>query len=68
PIPDRVAVAGFNGLNISALVTPSLTTIASPRLDIGRLGAEKLLDAIAARPSKARRLDVGFQLIVGEST
>ena len=67
-IPGRVAVAGFNGLNISALVTPRLTTIASPRLDIGRLGAEKLLDAIAARASKARRLDVGFELVVGEST
>lgn len=67
-IPGRVAVAGFNGLNISALVTPSLTTIVSPRLDIGRLGAEKLLDAIAARASRARRLDVGFELVPGEST
>ena len=67
-IPERIAVAGFNGLNISALVTPRLTTILSPRLDIGRLGAEKLLDAIATRPSKAKRLDVGFELVAGEST
>jgi LacI family transcriptional regulator, gluconate utilization system Gnt-I transcriptional repressor len=67
-VPGKIAIAGFNGLNISDLVTPSLTTIVSPRLDIGRLGAEKLLDAIAARRSKARRVDVGFELVVREST
>ncbi len=67
-IPDRIVVAGFNGLNISGLVTPRLTTIASPRLDIGRLGAERLLAAIAARTSEPRRLDVGFAVVAGEST
>ena len=67
-VPGRVAVAGFNGLDISGLVTPGLTTIASPRLAIGRIGAEKLLEAIQIGDPKARRVDVGFELIVREST
>ncbi len=67
-VPGRVAIAGFNGLDISGLVTPGLTTIASPRRAIGRIGAEKLLEAIGIGSPKQRRVDVGFELIVREST
>ncbi|WP_207210284.1 LacI family DNA-binding transcriptional regulator [Lichenibacterium ramalinae] len=67
-VPDRVAIAGFNGLDISGLVTPGLTTIASPRLAIGRIGAEKLLGAIARDTPGPRRVDVGFELVVRGST
>ena len=67
-VPGRVAIAGFNGLDISGLVTPGLTTIASPRLAIGRIGAEKLLGAIARDAPGPRRVDVGFELVVRGST
>ncbi len=67
-VPGRVAIAGFNGLDIAGLVTPGLTTIASPRLSIGRIGAEKLLGAIAHAPGQTRRVDVGFALVVRGST
>ncbi|MGI3901819.1 MAG: LacI family DNA-binding transcriptional regulator [Janthinobacterium lividum] len=67
-VPERVAIAGFNGLDISGLVTPGLTTIVSPRLEIGRIGAEKLLDAIATGTRQARRIDVGFELVARGST
>lgn len=67
-VPGRVAIAGFNGLDISGLVTPGLTTILSPRRAIGRIGAEKLLGAIAIGSPRVRRVDVGFDLIVREST
>ena len=67
-VPGRVAVAGFNGLDISGLVTPGLTTIVSPRRDIGRIGAEKLLGAIAGGAAGARRVDVGFTLVERGST
>lgn len=67
-VPGRVAIAGFNGLDISALVTPALTTIVSPRREIGRIGAETLLDAIAGIPGRPRQLDVGFALVSRDST
>ena len=67
-VPGRVAIAGFNGLDIAALVTPALTTIVSPRREIGRIGAETLLDAIGGVPGRPRQLDVGFALVARDST
>lgn len=68
PIPDRVAVAGFNGLPIAALLTPSLTTIASPRREIGRLAARQLVQHISGQQCRTKRLDVSFDLIARDST
>ncbi|OYW11663.1 MAG: GntR family transcriptional regulator [Acidiphilium sp. 37-67-22] len=67
-IPGRIAIAGFNGLPIAALTTPSLTTIVSPRRQIGREAAAMLLARIAGREPTTRRLDVGFTLEAGGST
>ncbi len=67
-VPGRIAVAGFNGLETGDLVTPRLTTIASPRLAIGRIAAEKLLAVIRGGDSSPRRVDVGFRLLVRDST
>ncbi|GAB0117699.1 LacI family DNA-binding transcriptional regulator [Acidisoma sp. 7E03] len=67
-VPGRVAVAGFNGFGIGELVQPSLTTIISPRREMGRLAAEKLLARIRGQETGRASLDVGFSLRVGEST
>jgi LacI family gluconate utilization system Gnt-I transcriptional repressor len=67
-VPERVAIAGFNGLGLAELVTPALTTIASPRREIGRLAAEKLLMRIRGQTSMPKRVNVGFDLVVREST
>lgn len=67
-VPGRIAIAGFNGLPMSALVTPALTTIISPRKLIGRRAAELLLARIAGERPARRRFDVGFRLEVREST
>jgi LacI family gluconate utilization system Gnt-I transcriptional repressor len=67
-IPERVAIAGFNGLPVSALVTPALTTIISPRKLIGRKAAEMLLARISGAAPAARRINVGLELAVRQST
>lgn len=67
-IPERIAVAGFNGLPLAALVTPSLTTISSPRREIGRIAAEQLVKRITGQPSRTKRFDVSFDLIARDST
>jgi LacI family gluconate utilization system Gnt-I transcriptional repressor len=67
-VPERVAIAGFNGLGLAELVTPALTTIASPRREIGRMAAEKLLARIRGEASAPKRINVGFQLVMREST
>jgi LacI family transcriptional regulator, gluconate utilization system Gnt-I transcriptional repressor len=67
-IPERVAIAGFNGLPVSALVTPALTTIISPRKLIGRRAAEMLLARISGTAPATHRMNVGLELAVGQST
>ena len=67
-VPGRIAIAGFNGLGIGALTTPALTTIISPRPEIGALAAIKLLARVSGEPAGPIRVDVGYRLMVREST
>ncbi|MCB8881010.1 LacI family DNA-binding transcriptional regulator [Acidisoma cellulosilytica] len=67
-VPKRIAIAGFNGLNLGALMQPALTTIVSPRQRIGQIAATKLLARILGQQSGAATVDVGFSLRAGGST
>lgn len=42
-IPENVAVIGFDNIDISEMVTPSLTTIDQNSFEMGRLAAEALI-------------------------
>ncbi len=67
-VPGRIAVAGFNGFPIGGLTRPALTTIVSPRRRIGSTAATMLLARIRGDGDGARRVDLGFELAVREST
>lgn len=63
-VPDDIALAGFNGLEIGQALPVPLTTHESHRVLIGQQAAERLLDRISGRPAP-RLTDVGFTLIPG---
>lgn len=66
-IPQDLAIIGFNDLDISAHMVPAITSIRTPRFEIGRLAAESILTRIAGgEPPK--QVDVGFELILRETT
>ncbi len=67
-VPGRIAIAGFNGLEIGALTNPALTSIVSPRQQIGDTAARKLLARIQGRPAGPPGVDVGYRLEVRAST
>jgi LacI family gluconate utilization system Gnt-I transcriptional repressor len=67
-VPDRVAIAGFNGFGIGQLVRPSLTTIVSPRQQMGELAATKLVSRIRGEEAGRKSVDIGFLLRIGTST
>ena len=67
-VPQDVAIAGFNDLPASAWMMPSLTTVDTPRYRIGHEAASLLLDVIAGRTPRQRRIDLGFTLREREST
>lgn len=68
PIPERLAIAGFNGLSLGEQVTPRLTTIVSPRYQMGRVAADMLIARLEGKEIPARQVNVGFELAVREST
>jgi LacI family transcriptional regulator len=45
-VPDDCSIAGFDNIELSELVRPTLTTVAQPIHDIGRLGAKMLIDRL----------------------
>lgn len=66
-VPDEMAIAGFNGLPIGQHVTPRLTTIRSPRQQMGQLAAREVLRRLEDQRVQRRQHDVGFELLIGES-
>lgn len=66
-VPGRIAVVGFNDLAASAWICPSLTTIATPRYEIGHAAATMLLQLMKGESPSPDKVDVGFSLVVRES-
>jgi LacI family transcriptional regulator, gluconate utilization system Gnt-I transcriptional repressor len=67
PIPSRIAVAGFNDLTGSDQMLPTLTTVRTPRAQIGQAAADMLLGLIRKEAPKQRQLDLGYELILRAS-
>lgn len=67
-VPDRIAVAGFNDLTGSDQMLPTLTTVRTPRAEIGRTATRLLLSLIRGEPDNNQSIDLGFELVVREST
>jgi LacI family gluconate utilization system Gnt-I transcriptional repressor len=65
-VPRRLALAGFNGLEIGEAMPLRLTTVKSPRYEIGRTAADHILARLdGGEPPK--RTDLGYEFIAGET-
>jgi LacI family gluconate utilization system Gnt-I transcriptional repressor len=67
-VPRQVAIAGFNDLPGSAEFVPSLTTIKTPRWEIGVRAAKMLLQLMRNEPVTEPNVDLGFELVARQST
>jgi LacI family gluconate utilization system Gnt-I transcriptional repressor len=67
-VPQRVAVAGFNNLPGSDQMVPPLTTVATPRREIGEQAAQMLMKLMRGQPVERPHLDLGFQVLRRGST
>jgi LacI family transcriptional regulator, gluconate utilization system Gnt-I transcriptional repressor len=61
-VPEQLAIGGFNDLPASASTVPSLTSVATPRFEIGTQASNMLLGLIEGRPISKARIDLGFEL------
>jgi DNA-binding LacI/PurR family transcriptional regulator len=68
-VPGDVSVVGFDDILSAAYSTPSLTTVRQPLLEMGKRGAEILLDRIANREKEyPAEIVVAPEFVVREST
>ncbi len=49
-VPQQVSIVGFDGVEVAQYVTPALTTVHQPKLRLGQLATEMLLDLMEDRP------------------
>jgi len=67
-VPGDVAIVGFDDIDLAAFVDPPLTTVAQPKVEMGRLAATRLLDMVEGKSSAARRIvTLAPQLVVRHS-
>ena len=69
-VPDDLSIIGFNDLDFCASAYPALTSVAIPRCEMARRGAEIVLEIIrgsGVRPDQTR-IDLGFEIIRRGST
>lgn len=66
-VPDDMSVIGFDDVPIASIVTPTLTTIRQPLVEMGRIATTMLLRLIAEEPLDTMRVELTTSLIVRES-
>ena len=66
-VPDQIQIIGYDGIYLSGLVTPELTTVAQPIEEIGIKAAELI---IHKSDKKEREKEIVFppKLVLGETT
>jgi LacI family transcriptional regulator len=67
-VPGDVAVVGFDDVSAAAYTVPPLTTVGQPTYEIGRMGAELLIDAIELPDAEPRTVTLQGTLVVRGST
>jgi LacI family gluconate utilization system Gnt-I transcriptional repressor len=67
-VPGQMAIAGFNDLPWSAYANPGITTIVTPRYDIGFTAAQLLIKILRHEAVEKTSVDLGFKLAIRNST
>lgn len=67
-IGKKIGIIGFTNDPVSAIITPSLSTIAEPAMEIGKRSCELLLNHINKKRFQAEEVIIPGKLIAREST
>jgi LacI family transcriptional regulator, gluconate utilization system Gnt-I transcriptional repressor len=68
PVPEKLAIVGFNDLDFMASAVPSLTSVRTNRYEMGRRAVSMLTDAIEGRRPAEPVVDLGYELMVRASS
>jgi len=66
-VPASMSVVGFDDVPIASVVTPALTTIRQPLVEMGRVATTMLLRLIAGEPLDSVRVELTTTLVIRDS-
>jgi LacI family transcriptional regulator len=66
-VPDAISVVGFDDIPIASIVTPPLTTVRQPLVEMGRVATTMLLRLISEEPLDSMRVELTTTLVVRDS-
>lgn len=67
-IPDDLALVGFDGIEMTKFMVPSVTTIKQPLYEMGELAVKELMRMIENPDSEIRKYELEVNLVLNEST
>ena len=67
-IPNELAIVGFDGIDMSALTTPPMTTVQQPIYELGELAMKELLGHMNDEAYEAKTVNLDVELIIRETT
>lgn len=67
-VPEDVSIIGFDDMQISSFISPTLSTIIQPTYEMGRMGAEVLLNRINNTLPEPVHKFLAIKLVAREST
>lgn len=67
-VPQEIAMVGFGGVALSIVTTPSISTVISPRYELGQKAVSMLFERMEGYEGEARKLLLSAHLAIREST
>ena len=67
-VPERLGIAGFHDLDVGRIVTPQLTTVHVPALEIGQRTAEMIVARLNGHTDVDGRHEFPFRIVLRGST
>ncbi|WP_127903582.1 LacI family DNA-binding transcriptional regulator [Solirhodobacter olei] len=69
-VPEDISFMGFNDLEFCSIAHPAITSVATPRYEMGERTAEIVLEIIrgSGKRPEERRIDMGFEIRERDST
>lgn len=68
PVPEKIKVCGFDGIGLTEITEPELTTVAQPIYEMGALAAKLLIQEIETGISENTIMQLNVTLIPRKST
>ena len=67
-VPDDISIVGFDNIDLSLMVSPSLTTVSQPSFEIGYQSCEILIESIHKPQLEPKNVTLFTDFIIREST